>query len=425
MLAVGGVNGRGPTTGVRGQRRRDCSRRREVAVDRSGTDRRIREYLRRGRSDQRTRIVDGGRIDLPRVPPVGQCHVGARDRRRTRTGRQVRGEPVVPPLEVRPGDVGEGSAAEQRGHVHRMPVDVQLHQRGDEAVTLVFFATQGFHQLGVVQSGAEGDRGDGDEHGRVGCELDESAVPVLDRLGDRLAEPHAVAQALEKVLDGVHRSAGPVVGLPVHRAVDATGDGQWLDAGELVGQFTQDRLDLRGVAGALGCQLAAQLALGLGARDDRIDLRLRPTDHGVRRCRIDADLQVRVVDEDRGDVLGAVLDQGHQADVVALQRRLPLGHQARTLADDASGVRQRKPAADVGGRRLPHRVGHQYSGLGTEVAHRVGQRNLDRVDPDLTGLDAVGLLVVEEDLGDRVAQLALHVLVDSVDVLAEDRVLQV
>ena len=64
--------------------------------------------------------------------------------------------------------------------------------------SLVFFAMQGFHQLGVVQSGAEGDRGDGDEHGRVGCELDESAVPVLDRLGDRLAEPHAVAQALRK-----------------------------------------------------------------------------------------------------------------------------------------------------------------------------------------------------------------------------------
>ena len=42
-------------------------------MDRSGTDRRIREYLRRGRSDQRTRIVDGGRIDLHACRPSGSA----------------------------------------------------------------------------------------------------------------------------------------------------------------------------------------------------------------------------------------------------------------------------------------------------------------------------------------------------------------
>ena len=66
---------------------------------------------------------------------------------------------------------------------------------------------------------------------------------------------------------------------------------------------------------------------------------------------------------------------------------------------------------------------YQHTGFGTEVAQRVGQGHLNRVDADLTGLDAIGLRVVEEHLGDRVAQLVLDVLIDAVDVLGEDRVL--
>ena len=213
--------------------------------------------------------------------------------------------------------------------------------------------------------------------------------------------------------------------LAVDRAVEPGGETSRLDAGELVGEFTENWVHLRGVARALGLQLPAELALGLGPRDDRVDLRLRSTDDGVRRGRVDADLEVGVVDEDVVDVLGAVLDQRHQADVVALQHRLALAHQPRTLADDACRVLQRQAAADVRRRGLTHRMRHQHTGFRAMVAQGVGKCDLNGVDADLAGLDAVGLLVVEEHLGDRVTQLVLDERVDAVDVLREDRILGV
>ena len=164
-------------------------------------------------------------------------------------------------------------------------------------------------------------------------------MAILDRLRDRLAEPHAVAQPLEEVVDGVHGLVSRTVeGLAIDRAVEAGLETLRLDSGEFVGQFAQQRIHLRRVARALGLQFATQLALGLGSRDDRVDLGLGTTDDGVRGCRVDADLEVGEVDEDVIDVVCAVFDECHQADVVAGERRLALAHESRALADDARGV---------------------------------------------------------------------------------------
>lgn len=63
------------------------------------------------------------------------------------------------------------------------------------------------------------------------------------------------------------------------------------------------------MARTLGLQFAAEFALLLGALDDGVDLRLGTTDDGVGRRSVDADLEVRVVDEDVVDVLGGVFDE--------------------------------------------------------------------------------------------------------------------
>ena len=76
--------------------------------------------------------------------------------------------------------------------------------------SLVFFATQGFHQLGVVQSGAEGDRGDGDEHSRLGASSMKAQCPFSTVLATAWLN-HAVAQALRKystVCTGCRASSG-------------------------------------------------------------------------------------------------------------------------------------------------------------------------------------------------------------------------
>lgn len=98
-------------------------------------------------------------------------------------------------------------------------------------------------------------------------------MACLNGFRDSLGEPHRVAQALEEVLHLMDRlAAGTVELLAVDGAVDAVFQWPRSDSGDLVGEFTQDRLDLLGMAGALGEQLAAQLALGLGAGQDGVDL---------------------------------------------------------------------------------------------------------------------------------------------------------
>ncbi len=235
-----------------------------------------------------------------------------------------------------------------------------------------------------------------------------------------------MAQALGEVLDGVDRlRTWTVERLPIDRAVETHRRTQRGDAGEFVGELTEQRVHLRGVARALRLQLATELALGLGASHDRVDLPLGPADHGVRRRGIYADLEVGIVGEHTRDVVGAVLHQGHQADVVAGQTRLTLAHQPRALADDTGRVFQRQSATDIGRRRLSHRMRHQHTGLRAVVAQQLGESDLDREDADLRSLDPVGLLVIGEYVDDRVPELVLHVAVDLVKGRGEHRVLEV
>ncbi|SKS41833.1 Uncharacterised protein [Mycobacteroides abscessus subsp. abscessus] len=55
----------------------------------------------------------------------------------------------------------------------------------------------------------------------------------------------------------------------------------------------------------------------------------------------------------------------------------------------------------------------------------LAQPDLDREDGDVTGLDAVLVRIVEDELDDGVTTLLLHVRVDLVDPLGEDRIAQV
>ncbi len=136
-----------------------------------------------------------------------------------------------------------------------------------------------------------------------------------------------------------------------------------LDALQLGGQLAEQRVHLRGVAGALGLELAGELALCLGALDDRVDLLGRPADHRLRRRGVDAHLEIGEVGEHRLDLVGGVLDERHQPDVLAEQHRLALTHQVRARADGAGGVGQRQAAGEVGRSGLAERLANHRTGF--------------------------------------------------------------
>ena len=307
-----------------------------------------------------------------------------------------------------------------------MTVHVELHQRVDHAVALVFLAAQRLDQLSVVDADGEGHCGNRDQYRGVRRQFEEGGVPVLDGLGDSLGEPHAVPEALGPVLHGVHRlAARPIEGLAIDRAVETDLRRPRLDTGELVGEFTEQRVGLGRVAGTLRGEFSPELALALGPRHDGVDLRFRTADDGVGRCCVHTDLEIGVVGEHTGDVVGAVLHQSHQPDVVAGQLGLGLTHQPRPLADDPDGVLEDQTAGDVGACRLPHRMSDHHTGIRTVVAEQLGQADLDGEDPDLRRLDLVGHRIVEELLDDRVAELVDDQLVDLVHRRGEHRVLGV
>ncbi len=179
------------------------------------------------------------------------------------------------------------------------------------------------------------------------------------------------------------------------------------------------------MAGALRLELAGELALRLGAGDDRVHLLGRAADDGLGGRGVDAHLQVGEVGEHRLDLVGGVLHQRHQPDVLAEQHRLALAHQMRARADRPGGVAQRQAAGEVGRRRFAQRLADHRGGLGAVMLEQLTQRDLDREDGDLGGLDAVVLRVVQDQLEHRIAQLVLDQRVDLLDPLGEHRVAQV
>ncbi|SKU71151.1 Uncharacterised protein [Mycobacteroides abscessus subsp. abscessus] len=175
----------------------------------------------------------------------------------------------------------------------------------------------------------------------------------------------------------------------------------------------------------LGLELASELALRLAARHDRVDLRRRTADDGLRRGGVHADFEVREIGEHRLELVSRVFDQRHQPDVVAEQHRLALTHQMGTRADDTCRVGERQPAREIGRRGLAQRLSDHRGGLGAMRLEHLAEPDLDREDGDVTGLDAVLVRIVEDELDDGVTTLFLHVRVDLVDPLGEDRIAQV
>ncbi len=251
-------------------------------------------------------------------------------------------------------------------------------------------------------------------------------MAAVDGVADPVGEVDAVPQPLLPVVDVVDRLAARLdVAALVHGRVDPDRRAQRLDALQLRGQLAEQRVHLLGVAGALGLELAGELPLRLTAGDDRVHLLGRAADDGLGGGGVDAHLEIGKVREDGFDLVGGVLHQRHQPDVLAEQHRLALAHQVRARADGPGGVAQRQAAGEVRGGRLAQRLPDHRGGLGAVVLEQLAQRDLDREDGDLGGFDAVVLRVVEDQLEHRITQLVLDQRVDLLDPLGEDRVAQV
>ena len=149
--------------------------------------------------------------------------------------------------------------------------------------------------------------------------------------------PHS----LEPVVDIVDRLAARPDVIPfVHGRENPDLRARRRDALQLGGELAQQRIHLRGVAGALGLKFARETSLRLAAGHDRVDLLGRAADDGLARSGVDAHLQAGEVGEHRLEFVGGVLDERHQPDVLAEQHRLALTHQVRARADHAGGVRE-------------------------------------------------------------------------------------
>ena len=229
-----------------------------------------------------------------------------------------------------------------------MAVDVQLRHRRDHGFDLVLLARQGRDELPVMQTGCRRGQSDLHQRDRVRRQLQESGVPVVHGIADALGEMDAVSQALLPVVDAVDHLTGADVGTLVHGGEVAGPQRLRVDTLQFGGQFAQQRIHLRGVAGPLGLELPGELALGFAALDDRVHLGRWPADHGLGGGGVHAHLQVGEIRENSCDLVGRVLDQCHQPDVLAEQHRLTLAHQMRTGADGSGGVGQRQTTGEVG-----------------------------------------------------------------------------
>ena len=257
-------------------------------------------------------------------------------------------------------------------------------------------------------------------------------MAVVHGVADPVGEVDAVPQPLLPVVDVVDHLAGPDVAALVHGGEVTDLERTGLDALQFGSQLTEQWIHLLGVAGAFGLELAGEFPLLLAALDDRVDLGGRAADHGLGRCGVDAHLQVREIGEHLADLVGGVLHQRHQSDVLAEQHRFTLAHQMGSGADGPGGIGQRQPTGEVGRSRLPQRLPHHRGGLGAVVTQQFTEGDLDGEDDHLHHFDRVlaGLVgvvdrVVEDQFDDRVAALVLNQGVDLVDPLGEHLVAQV
>ncbi|CNX88428.1 Uncharacterised protein [Mycobacterium tuberculosis] len=429
-LVDAGVHLHRGAAGVTGHRRHQPG---AVAGHRAllgGGQLRVRKHVGGGGPDQRGQVhIAVPRRVLPDVPPIRQGDMGARHVRRAVAG-EVRGQPVL--LALEPGRrnvrviLRPTGAAKQRAYVQVVAVHIQLRHGRDHRGDLVLLAGQRRDQLGVMQPGIGGGQGDLHQRHRIGCQLQEGGVPAVDGVADAVGEVDGMPQPLLPVFDVVDGfAAGFDVAALVHRREDPTRRARRLDALQLRGELAQQRVHLRGVAGALGREFAGELALGLGAGKDRVHLLGGAADDRLGGRGVDTHLQIGEVGEHFSDFVGGVFHQRHQPDVLAEQHRLTLAHQVRARADRPGGIPQRQPAGEVGRRGLTQRLADDRGRFGAVMAQQLTQRDLDREDGDLGGLDAVVLRVVQDQLQHRVAQLVLDQGVDLLDPRREHLVAQV
>ena len=355
-------------------------------------------------------------------PAVRQVHAAARQALRAWAGRVGVG-PVRLFHPVLARQLQREVARVQATKVQVGTLGVELGQEIQQGLRGRLLALERVEGLGVARVVGEGVVHDRHERDRVGGELHEGAVAVLELLAGGVREPDRVAGAVDEVLRVVH-SLTRLVDLTavdggVQRSVDRAGG----DAPDLVEEFGEDRVEHRGVPRALDVQHAGELALAVQVLNERGDGCLRAADGGHARRGVDRGLhlgELRVLGAEGLQRLRAQFDDGHRPGLVAGELALALAHEAGAVAGHGHGVLQGQPAGAVGGTDLAQGLADDRGRAQPEIPQQVGQRDLDGGDGDLGGFQVEVLLVVVDLLHQRPAGFALHDLVDRGEALGEE-----
>ena len=198
----------------------------------------------------------------------------------------------------------------------------------------------------------------------------------------------------------------------------------WFDTGDLSGEFTQQRFDGAGVAGALDVEQAGEFALLLQFLDQGDHGLAVATDGGHTGGGVDGRFdvgQLGVSGVELLQCLGGQFHHGHGTQLVLGQGLLALAHEAGTVAGDEHGVAVGQATGGVGRGDLTHGHAHHGCRADAETGEQVGQRDLDGGDGDLRGLGVIGLLIIQDDVHDGPAGLELDHLVEFLDAFAELR----
>ena len=164
------------------------------------------------------------------------------------------------------------AGAEQGREINRVPVHVELRQRGEDADRLVLLALQRRDQLRVVH--ARGERRGRNLHQRNGIrrQLQEGRVPASHRETHRVGEVHAVAHVLDPVLDVVHRSCPRDRTSPCRPSSTGRSSAWCGSIPASSAASSPSSGSICEVWPAPGLQHPRELARRLDARDDRRDL---------------------------------------------------------------------------------------------------------------------------------------------------------
>jgi hypothetical protein len=343
------------------------------------------------------RLSDGaeaGAVGGSRKPvPLALERVGGKRRRRHSGSREER-----IPVEARTAGPGFGQREREARGTAFVSAQRAEHRR-PARVGLV-----------LVYRLAHGQRED-----RVGADLDQDPVTVVEQPSGDLLEAHRPAQVAVPVLGvqlrGVQRRAG-----------DGGVEGDLAAAGRDRGQLLQDlvaeRLDVSGMGRDRGRNLAGAHLFALTLRQELLQR-----------------LAVRGEDRLRGAVLRSQLDPARPAldpGSYLPRRQDHRDHRplAGELGDDPAANRRQprrvveaEPAGDVGGGDLPLRVAGHGGGNDSAGAPELGEADRDREEDRLDDLDPChrgGALDAAEDIAHRPVEVGRKGLFAATQVALED-----